>query len=142
MSVAENTIVSPANSYGLINGGIDGLYKDYFGDVLQRNILDAFSIRYPNGLLPVGSAILVETGNVKIPYMISAPTMESPGPVRPINAFLAMNAMLKVAEQYRSMITKVYCPGLATGIGLVPEEESAQEMASAYKKYLNRNGLY
>lgn len=139
LAVAENTIVSPANSYGLIDGGIDGLYKDYFGDILQRNILNVILKNYPDGLLPVGSAILVETGNNKIPYMISAPTMEFPGPVRPINAFFAMNAMLKVAEKHKNIITKVYCPGLATGIGLVPEEDGAREMANAYKKYLNRN---
>ncbi|WP_419662921.1 hypothetical protein [Desulfosarcina variabilis] len=35
-----------------------------------------------------------------------------------------------------SNATAVYCPGLATGIGQVPAETAAQEMASAYRKFL------
>lgn len=141
ISFAENTIVSPANSFGLIDGGIDLLYRQYFGDILQRNILKEISKQYSNGLLPVGSAVIVETGSKRIPYLISAPTMEVPEPVNPMNAFFAMNAILKIAEKHKNIVTKIYCPGLCTGTGLVNEDDAANEMANAYHKYLNRNRI-
>jgi hypothetical protein len=31
LSVAENTVVSPANSYGYMDGGVDRLYVEAFG---------------------------------------------------------------------------------------------------------------
>ncbi|HIE01104.1 MAG TPA: hypothetical protein EYP59_12595 [Thiotrichaceae bacterium] len=37
LSIAENTIVSPANSYGFMDGGIDQFYTDYFGLGPQRS---------------------------------------------------------------------------------------------------------
>jgi O-acetyl-ADP-ribose deacetylase (regulator of RNase III) len=134
LSVAENTIVSPANSYGFMDGGIDRLYTEFFGLRPQTEVQD-YIANHPEGCLPIGSAILVETGHSKIPYMIAAPTMETPGPVRSINSFFAMSAALNIAYRNRKVVTKVYCPGLATGIGRVPPDEAAVEMANAYKKW-------
>jgi len=38
LAVAHTAIVSPANSLGLMDGGIDALYIDYFGSSLQRAV--------------------------------------------------------------------------------------------------------
>ena len=86
LDYAENTIVSPANGYGLMDGGIDQIYTDYFGMRPQQEILERIKHR-PEGYLPVGSAVIVETGNAKIPYMISAPTMLVPQEVDKVNVF-------------------------------------------------------
>ena len=73
LQLAENTIVSPANSYGIMDGGIDLVYTEYFGPRLQEEVQRAVG-RRPEGYLPVGAAVLVKTGHQRIPYMISAPT--------------------------------------------------------------------
>jgi len=134
LDIAENTIVSPANSYGYMDGGIDLEYTNYFGLKPQEEIQKKIFLR-PEGYLPVGSAVLVETGDNKIPYMISAPTMLSPGPVNSSNAFFAMSAILQVAYKNKHIVQKVFCPGLATGIGRVPYDQAAEEMAHAYGKW-------
>jgi len=51
--------------------------------------------RRSEGYLPVGSGLLVKTGNNKIPYMICAPTMITPEAVEPFNAYFAMSAISK-----------------------------------------------
>ncbi len=137
LEVAENTIVSPANSYGFMDGGIDRQYTDYFGLRHQTEIQAKIALRR-EGYLPVGTAVLVKTGHPKIPFMIAAPTMETPGPVSAVNCFFTMSAVLNVAYANREIISKVYCPGLATGTGRVAPEIAAREMGDAYRKWLNK----
>ncbi len=137
LSVAENTIVSPANGYGYMDGGIDLLYTSYFGMQPQENIQNLISKR-SEGFLPVGVAVFVETGNEKIPYMISAPTMVNPGPVDASNVFFAMSAILQVAQNNKQLIKKLFCPGLATGTGRVPYAYASEEMAFAYRKWMEK----
>ncbi|CAB1065541.1 hypothetical protein D1BOALGB6SA_10338 [Olavius sp. associated proteobacterium Delta 1] len=133
LDVAENTIVSPSNSYGLMDGGIDAAYTEFFGLSLQLDVQDLISMR-PERILPVGSAVFVETGNDRIPYMICAPTMRDPGPVSFVNCFFAMSAVLKLASR-NDVVQKVFCPGLGTGTGRVDPDLAAKEMAAAYKKW-------
>jgi len=97
---------------------------------LQRAIAERV-----NGKLPVGSALLIPTDHARIPHLISAPTMEMPGPVGPENCFFAMSAILKLAERHTDRVSKVFCPGLATGIGEVDPNDAAREMVSAYRKW-------
>ena len=133
--VAENTIVSPANSYGWMDGGIDQHYLDYFGLQLQAR-LQAEIDESRGGKLEVGAALLVRTGDQRIPFLISAPTMVNPGPVGPENAFFAMSAALKVAALNANLVTKLFCPGLGTGIGGVDPQLAAREMANAWRKWV------
>ncbi len=66
LTVARCALVSPANSYGYMDGGIDRLYVAKLGADLQRRVLEAID-RESNGYVPVGSAVLVTTGNATIP---------------------------------------------------------------------------
>jgi O-acetyl-ADP-ribose deacetylase (regulator of RNase III) len=140
LSIAENAIVSPANSLGMMDGGIDLAYLNRFGLGMQQRLFDAIA-EQPDRLLPVGAAVLIETGDSKIPFLISAPTMKTPEPVPKANAFFAMSAALMVAERHEAKIQKLFCPGLATGIGCVAPIDAANEMANAYRKWLRRRGL-
>ncbi|MCP4153466.1 MAG: AraC family transcriptional regulator [bacterium] len=135
LKIAENTIVSPANSYGYMDGGIDLMYTHFFGLRPQQEIQRLIGFRR-EGYLPVGAAVLVKTGDDRIPYMISAPTMISPGPVADCNAFFATAAALQVAHKNQNLVKKLFCPGMATGVGRVSPENAAKEMALAYRKYL------
>src|SRR5262245_22564832 len=96
-SIVETTcdaIVSPANSFGFMDGGVDAAYLPRFGTPLQtrvqRQILD-----YHAGEIIVGRADIVETGDSAIPFLIIAPTMRVPMILRDsVNAYLAMRAIL------------------------------------------------
>jgi O-acetyl-ADP-ribose deacetylase (regulator of RNase III) len=72
-----DAVVSPANSFGFMDGGIDMVYSRHFGwhvqERLQARIRDLH-----HGELLVGSAEIVETDDVSIPYLIAAPTMRVP----------------------------------------------------------------
>ena len=117
-----------------MDGGIDLEYTNYFGLKPQEEIQKLIHLR-PEGHLPVGAAVLVETGYEKIPYMISAPTMVNPGPVDASNVFFAMSAILQIAYKNKNIVKKIFCPGLATGVGRVPYDSATKEMANAYNKW-------
>ncbi len=133
LSLAHNAIVSPANGYGIMDGGIDLLYLQYFGMGVQDRVLDAIS-RRQEGYLPVGASVVVKTDDPKIQYLVVAPTMLVPEQVSPANAFFAMSAALRAASNTAG-IRHLYCPGLGTGTGQIPPESAATEMANAYRKW-------
>ena len=137
LEFAENTIVSPANSYGYMDGGIDRVYRDFFGIQIERTVQDEISKGEEN-FLPVGSSIVVNTNHSQIPYMIVAPTMFLPEPITPENCFYAMSAILNAYDRNSKHMNKIFCPGLGTGVGCVTPSDSAREMAHAYQKWQSR----
>jgi O-acetyl-ADP-ribose deacetylase (regulator of RNase III) len=137
LELARTTIVSPANGYGIMDGGIDALYTEHFGYQPQREVQDQIA-RLADGYLRVGQALLVTTGDPRVPYLISAPTMLVPEPIPASNCFFAMAAVLRTASRHAGTVTDVYCPGLGTGTGRVPADDAAREMALAYQKWKAR----
>lgn len=131
-----DAIVSPANSFGYMDGGIDGVYAEHFGIGLEPSLRKLLAQEH-GGELPVGSAVLVATGASDIPWMVSAPTMRVPGPVpNTLNAFLAFRAALRCVVAHNTSssgaISSVLCPGLATAIGKMPADRCARQMRFAY----------
>lgn len=135
--VKADAIVSPANSFGFMDGGIDLVYTERFGMGLEASLRRLLQERH-GGELPVGSAVLVQTGASGIRWMVSAPTMRVPGPVpNTLNAYLALRAALRAvvshnADTDRTPIASVLCPGLASAIGGMPPERCARQMRVAY----------
>jgi O-acetyl-ADP-ribose deacetylase (regulator of RNase III) len=148
--VACDALVSPANSYGFMDGGLDALYSDRFGwDVetrLRRLILDRHG-----GELLIGTAEIVETGNVAHPFLIAAPTMRVPMVLHTptVNPFLATRAVLRLArhgvfppgsalagEPICQAVRSIAFPGLGTGVGRVPPAICARQMRAALDEFL------
>jgi O-acetyl-ADP-ribose deacetylase (regulator of RNase III) len=77
LDVRCDAVVSPANSFGFMDGGVDAAYLRYFGPELQVQVKSRITERH-HGELPVGAADIVETGDHQIPYLIVAPTMRVP----------------------------------------------------------------
>src|SRR5262249_45896548 len=97
-----DAIVSPANSYGYMDGGIDLAYRNHFGLGIQ-NRLQAYLQKVHNGFLPVGEAVIIQTMNDRIPLMIAAPTMERPTDVSLTqNAYIAMLAILRRVREHNA----------------------------------------
>ena len=131
LEFARNTVVSPANAFGFMDGGIDLAYLQAFGPVIQARVQEAIASR-PEGHLPVGASLVVRTDHRRIPFLIVAPTMFMPEAVSSLNCYRAMRAILRIAAAHEEIGRDVFSPGLGTGVGLVPPAEAAQEMARAY----------
>jgi O-acetyl-ADP-ribose deacetylase (regulator of RNase III) len=61
-----DAIVSPANSFGFMDGGIEALYVRHFGLHVQDRLRTVIRTRH-HGELLVGAAEIVETGDSRIP---------------------------------------------------------------------------
>jgi len=136
LNFKADAIVSPANSFGFMDGGIDLVYSEYFGWDLQKRLQKIIQKEY-YGELPVGNAAIVEICNEKIKYLVSAPTMRLPADVsRTLNAYLAFRAVLIVIKEHNARnedkIQSVLCPGLPTGVGKMPPMTCAKQMKKAY----------
>jgi O-acetyl-ADP-ribose deacetylase (regulator of RNase III) len=132
-----DAIVSPANSFGYMDGGIDLVYLHRFGWELQTRLQTHLKTDH-DGELPVGQATIVETFDSDIPYLVSAPTMRIPMNVAgTVNAYLAFRAAIRAIKQHNreqpGSIRTVLCPGLCTAIGRMPPELAARQMAAAFE---------
>jgi len=67
--------------------------------------------------------------------LIVAPTMTLPEQVESGHCYRAMRAVLRIAGRDPEVGRNVFCPGLATGVGMVPPETAAAMMAEAYRDW-------
>lgn len=132
---AYNTLVSPANSHGYMDGGIDRLYKQYFGSTIEGKVQENI-LKHPMKYLPVGESIIIPTGHEKIKYLIVAPTMIMPEATDAEASYRAMKAIIRCALKNSNQVNNVFCPGLGTGVGMVPPNEAAKAMAKAWKELI------
>ena len=149
-------VVSAANSFGLMDGGVDQCITDYFGVQMmhrvQSRIIQEFS-----GEQPVGTSIIVpglttdmldtEKRFNRMKYVAHTPTMRVPRDVDGSDhAYKAMkSALLAVkahnmkydtdfmngVETIETRINVLVTPGLATLAGRVPHDKAAKQMALA-----------
>lgn len=134
-------LVSPANSFGLMDGGIDLAIRNYFGMNIQYNVQKIIQKDF-YGEQPVGTSFIADTENEYHPFLAHTPTMRIPRNIsKTVNVYNAMFAMLRAVANHNKneklRINKVLCPGLGTASGLVPRKEAARQMAVAYKHFRN-----
>lgn len=133
--VACSAIVSPANSFGFMDGGVDYAISERLGWNLQEELQKQIKA-LPEGELLVGQALVLETGDATIPYLISAPTMRVPTNFNiptSLNAYFAMKAALIKAIAH-DKITSVAIPGLCTGVGRMQPDICARQMFFAFRE--------
>lgn len=142
--VKADAISAPGNSFGWMEGGLDLKIVDFFGrykpsdEHYIRDRVEEKIYKEHYGELIVGNAIVVETDNVWLPYLVYAPTMREPQNVKDsINAYLAMRAALIAVSEHNKKhpgsINTVLVPGLATGNGGMAPEKCAEQMRKAYQ---------
>lgn len=142
LEVAADAYVSPANSQGIMDGGLDRQLRARFPGVEAR-VLRA--IDELGGVLPVGRAVTVETQDADVPYLICVPTMALPGRISGSgNAYAAMLAALREVARFNfsneNGIGSVAIPGLGTGVGRLAPEEAASQMRDALEQFLGETG--
>lgn len=141
--VTADAIVSPANSFGFMDGGIDRLYLEQYGTSLQDRVQERIKTDHAGELL-VGAATIVETEHESIPYLIAAPTMRVPMVLHSsINPFLAARAVFvlirdgvfttgrQTGQPIHEHVKSVVLPGLGTGVGRVPPVQCAKQVRAA-----------
>lgn len=141
IDIAPGTaFVSPANSLGFMDGGIDyTLSRLMFPGVearVKRAIADE-GVRTLLGrpFLPIGRTVIVPTQHRGV-SLISAPTMWLPQVVQKThNPYHAMYAIMRDATS-RPEITNVVVPGLCTGCGEMPAEDAVKLMTMAHDDFL------
>jgi O-acetyl-ADP-ribose deacetylase (regulator of RNase III) len=131
LDVSCDAVVSPANSFGFMDGGIDAAYKQHFKQDIEMSVRRAIWNEF-HGELPVGCAVTVETVDASIPYLIAAPTMRVPMRLGPdtVNPYLAARAAL-IAARLHPNIKAVAFPGMGTGIGRVTGKLCAMQVRAA-----------
>ena len=135
-TVECDAVVSPANSFGFMDGGVDHSLSLRFGGSVQERLQQLIR-RLPVRELLVGQALLVPTGDLRIPWLIASPTMRLPASIEgTLNAYLAMKAILSIALTADSVppINSVAVPGLGTGVGRLEPTTSAIQMFAAYRE--------
>ena len=138
---SADAIISPANSFGIMDGGIDGKLRDFFGMRVEERVRRRISEEH-GGELPVGSSILVPTDHKQFRYLISAPTMRVPEDVSStLNAYLAMRAIILQCLGHDDIRTAVI-PGLCALSGRMPLPVVARQMRVAYDKLIRRSIAY
>ncbi len=134
-------LVSPANSFGMMDGGIDAAIINFFGRSLEQSVQERILEDYL-GEQPVGTSFVIETGHQQHKFLAHTPTMRVPMSIKGTDIpYIAMRAMLLAVRQHNqnshNKINNVACPGLGTGIGQVPHNEAARQMALAYDSFLH-----
>ncbi|GAA4205593.1 macro domain-containing protein [Actinocatenispora rupis] len=129
--------VSPTNSRGRMDGGVDAAVKRHLGAGIQlrvqRAIRDGFG-----GSLPVGSAVCVPSGAANPKYLISTPTMVAS--VENVRETLnvafacaaAFQAIHRQNEAAPGSIRSVALVGLGAATGNVPAQVCANLMWTGY----------
>ena len=136
LDLACDGVVSPANSFGDMGGGIDKAIDDFHRGSAQPAVSAAIADQFL-GELPVGVGLVVELPARRLPFVVAAPTMRVPGGVAgTINAYLAMRAALVAVLRHNAgggrPIRWLAVPGLCTGVGGMPADEAAAQMRAAY----------
>lgn len=130
-------LVSPANSYGLMDGGMDQAITNYFGNQLQERV-QGHIIKEFYGEQPVGTSFLIETNNDKIKYLAHTPTMRVPKIIKDTdNVYRATKATLIAIEKYDKEINTVALPAFGAGVGKVHPVNVAYQMSLAMKHFEN-----
>jgi O-acetyl-ADP-ribose deacetylase (regulator of RNase III) len=141
-----DAMVSPANSFGIMDGGLDLAIRDQLGYSAQDRVKAAIVEHY-HGELPVGSAVVVRTDDLRWRYLVAAPTMRIPEPIPyTLNPYLAFRAALVAVENFnkaagRREIDSLVCCGLGTGIGKVQPNTCAMQMRAAYQVMRSPSGI-
>lgn len=140
LELEADVIVSPANSFGFMDGGIDFAYVGRFGEHIQDQ-LQTYIKETWDGELPVGCAAVIATDDKATPYIIAAPTMRVPMILKDsVNPYLATAAALRMAKRspaierlgrLKSGGLRIAFPGMGTGCGAVPFDVCCRQMFHA-----------
>ena len=126
-------IVSPGNSYGIMNGGYDAAISDYLGWDFQKKVQQFINDNYYGEQL-VGTSFIIDAPEDK--RLIHTPTMISPEIIVDDRVvYQAMRSTLICALQ--NNVKSILIPLFGAGTGQVPLNMVCKHMIDAYKQIID-----
>lgn len=126
-------IVSPANSYGLMDGGYDLAITNYFGQELQKQV-QKYIVDNLYGEQPVGTSIIININDYQ--KLIHTPTMRLPSRIKdPMVIYHCMRTCLMTA--LNNNIESIVIPAFGGSCGHVDFQIIAEMMYNAYYQVFN-----
>ncbi len=126
-----DAVVNPANSLGIMGGGIGGALKRQGGDVIQQQAMQAAPIA-------VGAALVTTAGQLPAKNVIHVPTMEEPGmTIGAENVRRAARAALIASDRNGFKVSAI--PGIGTDRGSVPIDEAARAIVEEIRAHRRPN---
>lgn len=141
-------IVSPANSFGLMDGGYDKAITDYFGEELMRDVQKAIMIKW-YGEQPVGTSMTVpircrivldkKRGLMAKKYavLIHTPSMRTPEQIAD-SRIIYQCMRTTLIEAMNQEVDSIVIPAFGGLTGKVPYDVIAKMMFLAYKQINNQ----
>lgn len=124
-------VVSPANAFGLMDGGYDLAITQWYGNQLQERV-QQYIIEHFYGEQPVGTSFIIEA-NKDNQYLIHTPTMRTPQPIEdPRVIYQCMRTTLMEAK--KNNIESILIPMFGGSCGRVRPQIVAEMMWKAYKQ--------
>lgn len=129
-------VVSPANSFGLMDGGYDLAITKWFGDQLQQRV-QKHIIKDYYGEQPVGSSFIIPTTPLDSKqFLIHTPSMRTPGRIIDVQViYWCMRSSLIMAMD--NDIKSIVIPAFGGLTGRISPEIVASMMHKAYMQLLN-----
>lgn len=127
-------VVSPANSYGFMDGGYDLAITDYFGDELMEKV-KRMILKHYYGEQPVGTSMILTIPNTD-KKLIHTPTMRVPSPIKdPMVVYQCMRSTLMKA--IRNDVSTIVIPAFGGSCGKLDYAVIAKMMKEAYDQIKN-----
>jgi O-acetyl-ADP-ribose deacetylase (regulator of RNase III) len=122
-----DAVVNPANSLGIMGGGVAGALSRRGGPTIQREAMSLAPIA-------VGAAVVTNAGQLWAKHVIHAPTMEEPGSkVGVENVRRATRAALLAAAHHGFEV--IALPGMGTGLGGVDPGDAARAIVDELRAH-------
>ncbi len=122
-----DAIINPANSMGIMGGGVAAIIKQRGGKVIEDEAKKAAPIE-------IGQAVLTTSGNLHASYVIHTPTMIKPTErTTPANVKIALVSALNVSEDKK--LKSLAIPGMGTGVGKVSYDEAAEAIVGVLNRF-------
>ena len=130
-SLRVGAILNPANSYGIMGGGVAGAIRKKGGSVIEKDAVAKAPI-------PIGEAVATSAGSLPARFVVHAPTMARPAERTDVeNVRQATLAALECAEQVGAK--EIAFPGMGTGVGGVEPDLAAQAMVEVARDFQSKN---
>jgi len=127
-------IVSPANSYGLMDGGYDLAITEWFGEGLMKKVQE-YILKSYRGEQPIASSFIVDTG-IKGIKLIHTPSMRIPSVIKePTIVYHCTRSALLTAMG--NDVKSIVLPAFGGCCGCVPPEILSKMMYEACYQVMN-----
>lgn len=127
VNLPVDAIVNPANSLGIMQGGVAGAIRAAGGPTIEEEARASAPIA-------VGAAVVTTAGDLFAKAVIHVPTMEEPGQKIGVeNVRRATRAALLAAARFNHEV--VAFPAIGAGAGGVPFDEAARAMVDELRAH-------